>query len=329
MSSLHYLSNTMSTYRKIIKFGKNSLIITLPKEWTERNGIEPGDSVKLDILSKDLLIAPRYEEGGKPPAKQVLISADIDDYQTIKRRIISSYIENADTITIKGKLIPTHAKNIRETMHGILALEIMEESPDRIIANCFLNMNDISLSSILRKVDNIIRSMFIDIISQVREPHKYAHLNIITNIGERDRDVNRLIILVLRCIKHYLENPRSRRAGMESSILVEQWDWARILEKIGDELKRASRLIPHLNNEQAQALIILIELIYKYYQDIMQALFKRDLEALYKLETKKKHHIELLEDYRERFETTIAVSKALQKTISLYHQVQSLSIVAN
>ena len=209
-------------------------------------------------------------------------------------------------------------------MHGLMALEIMEESTEKIVAKCFLNIEDISINNIMRKVDTIIKSMFADYIAQVRDPSKHGEVDISSSITERDRDVNRLVTLVFRTIKHYLENPRAKQRIDDTSMLLAQWDTARILEKIGDELKRSSRLTKDLNPQQARELIAIVEIIDEYYRNVISSLFKRDTEALYRLDLKKRYHITLLEEHRERFETSVTVSRAIQKVISLYHRVHEL-----
>lgn len=46
------------TYRAV-KTGKNNLIVTLPREWCEANGIKAGDNLTLYTYDKNLVV--QYE----------------------------------------------------------------------------------------------------------------------------------------------------------------------------------------------------------------------------------------------------------------------------
>ena len=48
------------TYRAV-KTGKNNLIVTLPRQWCEENGVKAGDALTMYIYHKGLVV--QYEQG--------------------------------------------------------------------------------------------------------------------------------------------------------------------------------------------------------------------------------------------------------------------------
>ena len=49
-------------YRKLIRFGKSSLVISLPKGWTEKNKLGKGSLVYLDVNSEGLVVSPTEKD---------------------------------------------------------------------------------------------------------------------------------------------------------------------------------------------------------------------------------------------------------------------------
>ena len=43
--------------RKLIKFGKNSYVISLPKEWIEENKLGKGSEINLNKFDENLIIS--------------------------------------------------------------------------------------------------------------------------------------------------------------------------------------------------------------------------------------------------------------------------------
>ena len=55
MPKLKRLKRLERTYRAV-KTGKNNLIVTLPQEWRELNGVKAGDELTLYIDGKNLVV---------------------------------------------------------------------------------------------------------------------------------------------------------------------------------------------------------------------------------------------------------------------------------
>ena len=91
--------------RKIVSLGRSSLVISLPKHWTQLNELKQGDVVSLAI-QRDRSLAIFPGAGSKKGAKE--ISLHIDPTQkasTLKRNLISIYLNVYMTIRLFSKNI--------------------------------------------------------------------------------------------------------------------------------------------------------------------------------------------------------------------------------
>ena len=73
-------------FRKLIRFGKSSYVISLPKKWVEKNKLEKGNTISLEFKGKDILVSPKTE------SKEFFAKIKIDfrDYPLITHRALSA-----------------------------------------------------------------------------------------------------------------------------------------------------------------------------------------------------------------------------------------------
>ena len=316
----------MVEFRKIIQFGKSSQIISLPKTWTNRHELKAGDSVRVEQLQDVMIISPSNNEAVLKP-KECVYHVDNDDISTIKRKILFAYLNNCDYITLKGKNLSEKSKVIREMMHQLVALEIIEETTEKLQAKCYVNMQDINITQLVRKIDAILKSMLIDLVEHTKKPEEFNGLNLANNLSKRDGDVNRLSFLVMKTIKHALAFPHQHPNIGKQENLLEYWDGVQTLEKLGDHIKRLARLINELPKPSAHALILIIEDVHKHYDQIMKARYKRDFATIHKLAAKRSKFTEAFDQYQEQHETSIAAAKSMRFARELFHRVDKLTAI--
>ena len=132
-------------YRKIVAFGKSSLIVTLPKRWVDFHKIQKGDSVGIEQSDDGLVIVPR----GKSKKEDKLLSATVDvegrSIEQIKREIIRYYINDYNTLILIAKNISSQVNGIRKMLSDMVAFELIEQSNNKIIIKDFLNLESLSL----------------------------------------------------------------------------------------------------------------------------------------------------------------------------------------
>lgn len=262
--------------RKLIKFGKNSYVISLPKDWIDENNLEKGSVVSLIKNGNDLLISSeskisKYE-------KSITINCSDKDYILIKRLIHSSYINNFTTIIVRD-FKQEYISNIRKTIKNLFAVEMIEESNNKIVIKDILNITDISLPEIIKRTDYIIRSMFEESINSFES-------DISEDIKERDDDVNRLSYLALKVATMSLhDNSIARVLKLNPSGILHIWELIARLENIGDSIKKISDLVKELNvNEKVNKLLIdFYKELKNDFVDVMICYYTNDEKLIYNI----------------------------------------------
>ena len=314
-----YMQVIFMDFRKIIKFGKASFIVSLPKDWLLKHNLKQGDHVHVDEVNDNLVLLPKRVE-----SKKELLSIEIDvsrlETREIKRRIVSAYVRNYNVIHIYGKDLESKARSIKETIQNIMALEIMEETSDRIIAKDFLNMDDISLTDLLKRMDIIMRSMYMDCINGLGG-------DLYHSINERDADVNRLTFLVHRTLNYYFLFPAlASERNLSNRKLIRIGLAAQNIERIADNAKRIAKLFGRIsfNKKQKQKVKEILDTIYVSYENIMKAFYKEDIDLAFRHANEKKvliSSVRQLYDDIWRIKWASTVLEKMKDTISCVHSI--------
>lgn len=266
-------------YRRLIKFGNSSYVISLPKDWLKKNHLEKGDTVYLTENTSNEVVLSSKMDGTEPEPLTVTLNVDDLSYRDIQRRIISKYIAGADVFILQGeKTIRKEQEVLRQLLNNLMALEVIEQSKIKIIAKDFLNPAEISFKTMVRRVDTILRSMFDDAKSSSKEDS--------LELTKRDEDINRLSYLILRTIRKCILRPQLAKK-MDSTVetLLFYRELVECMERIADELKRISRALTSAKTsaKQIQDFYSLYDLVYKLYIETMKAHYNHDEPLAYKL----------------------------------------------
>jgi len=275
----------MMEYRKLISFGKSSFVVSLPKDWVIKNKLKKGDLIYFEEREQDLVLSQQNAHN-KHGDTEISISVDGKSIRRIQREIISAYIRDYKTITLIGEEIKDKAKEIQATIQNLMALEVMEQTSKKIVAKDFLDMNNISLFNMIKKMDIIIRAM-IDDCEKMFVEDNYE------NISHRDNDVNRLGFLIFRIVDFGFENTSYmyKKHGLTSRNLMHLWWFTFNLETIGDEVKRVARYMKQvkLPKPQQDRFLRLLEDTKGAYLKMMKGFHTHDEELAHAvLEMKEK-----------------------------------------
>jgi phosphate uptake regulator len=191
--------------RKLIGFGKGSFVISLPKNWVDANKLSKGALITVEESKAGLLLSPGSDATRKEENK-ITINVAHKDLPTIKSEIITAYLNDFDTIELLFKDLPKNGPKIKEIIRDLAGLEILEQTSHRLVAKDLLDINEISLQSIIRRMDLITRGMIEDTITCIEKKSDPD------SVSQRDAEVNRLHFLAFRVIRKALSNPRYARA---------------------------------------------------------------------------------------------------------------------
>ena len=223
--------------RKLIKLGNSSFAIALPKQWVDKSGLKKGDNIFIIPNSNgELIIQSKYQKlNGE---KETILNLEGKNQKEISRALVAAYVSGNHIIKINAD--QQNVNYTKKILKDFPSIEIMEQKDNVIIAKDLLDIETISISSIVRRLDNTIRSMIEDLEPCINKG--YATTKQYNEIFEADKDVNRFYFLLWKTMLLGLENPSDiNTLQIDYSSLVNVW-WVGInLERIGDNIKRIAR----------------------------------------------------------------------------------------
>ena len=276
-------------YRKLIKFGNSSHVVSIPNDWIKKNNLKKGDVIYLsENGNNEIIISPKTEGNNvHGETREIILDISHCTEKDIKTKLTSYYLNDYGVIKIIGSNLKQNIGFIRECIQNLVALEIIEQSSDSIITRDFLNMNEISIKDLIRKMDIITRSMITDLPLILKE-------NASEFMRQREMDVNRLFYVVLRVVRAGLKNPRYANTIKYSALdLFITWNIANHLEKIADHIAELANYaskgefkgteVKFINNTFFET--------NRLYSDVMKAYYNSDLELAYKVTSGKRGFI--------------------------------------
>lgn len=270
----------MTEFRKLMAFGNSSYVVSVPKDWVEKNRLKKGDVLVVDERPNELTFASK-DSSERRQVREAAISASGKSIQEIKTEITALYINNFDIVMVTE--VGTLARDIKNVFHGLVGMEIVEETTTKIVAKDMLDIKEVSISNVVRRVDIILRSMLED-----ARGFSGAEAE---SVYERDKEVNRLTLLGFRTARAAADNPRLLRLFETTywNIMVSKQILAH-LERFGDQVKRILRFAKE-NSKDVSRLKGFAELylgIMKHYEAVMKIYYNRDKSQAFRTETNSK-----------------------------------------
>ena len=307
-------------YRKIISFGKSSFVVSLPKGWITQNKLQKGDVVYFEEDNNNLVLQPRRETS-EDEEKEIVINVDGKTSYYLSREVCSAYIQNYRKMVLRGRDVKNKVKELQGIIQSLIALEIMEQTSDTIIAKDFLNMDKVSLNELVRKMDIVTRTMFKEC-CQIFEEDNYESLN------ERDRDVNRLYFLLFRTVLYNLDNPSKsmKNFSLRSTDLLRIKMVGMYLEVIADEVRRVARYVRMLKVTPAEKKNIesFLNKVNESYLQTMKSLYNKDTKLAFDLAELKRGHEQELDTWEKDILKTPHLNKLINNLRRLVTGIHNL-----
>lgn len=241
--------------RKLIKFGKNSFVVSLPKDWVVANKLEKGSELFVEQKPGSVIItsskATTEEHEGR-------INCDGKALTALETELTSCYKAGCTTIIITGKTLPEKAAEMKESIHYLAGAEIVEQDLHKIVIRDLIDIRQITLGALINRVDMMVRSMFQDTLSEEKVSAKV--------LRDRDKDVNRIQLLVARVARNVLEKPalgNILNLSPTEAFYYDRTAWT--LERIGDYLKRVNDDILRCKPDAQNRLKTLLDKAYQKY----------------------------------------------------------------
>lgn len=313
-------------FRKLIKFGSNSHVISLPRPWLSKNKLDKGDVVYFHENGNNELIITPAEAKTKREDKEVVIDANDKTIEAIRRELTSAYIRGFNVIKIIDKNLKDRALEIRNELQNLMALEIVEQTQTSITTRDLLNLEDVDVTVMIRRMDTITRTMISDLKDAIKNG-----TNQFSNLRHRDQDVNRILYVMKR-----LTNIGVSDSNFASSIkttpkdLFKVWLIALSIESIADETKRIAELMDNIKVKDAtrNLLLDLFSTVEEGYLSVMKSYYTKDLSLALAYSDKRRSLFKKCNDffveinrYSETNLRVLSVIERLKNTVDLVNRV--------
>lgn len=278
-------------YRKVQLTGRASYIITLPKQWAQEVGLEPGSQLALRKQEdSSLLVTPRTalekaEEKKEPVLREITLHVNPkDDPQFVVRKIISLYVVGVDIVHIKskgGQFTSEQRMVVNDAVRRkILGAEIVSESPNEIIMQTLINHPEFPVERAIRRMFSLALSMNRDVISAL----KTLDESLVRKVMDVDDDVDRLNLYVVRQLKYAIQKDQFEEVGLKSPKEFLGYRLAAsILKSVAYQaVKMAENVLTMekpVDDEVYEKILTLSSYANKMFRDSMAAFFGRDYQA--------------------------------------------------
>lgn len=198
---------TKEETRKIQFTGKSSYIISLPKKWIEDIGLKAGDNVAITRQGHSLLQIGTPEKFNiKRQRESTIRVRKNDDISLSVRKLIALYILGFNIINVKGedgRLQPDQRKAIKEIVRNmLLGTEITADSSDGITIQVMINIVELSVDGVFKRMLLISKSMLKDAILALEE----FNSELANEVIKSDDEVDRFSFCIIRQLNIALQN---------------------------------------------------------------------------------------------------------------------------
>jgi phosphate uptake regulator len=196
--------------RKVQRLGPSTLAMTLPAEWAQANAVEKGDEVSIRMAGKGTLtVMPESAEASETEA---IIHAESLGADSVERAIVAQYVLGRRVIHVQapeGESLDSAIINaVYNAETQLMGLGVIEETPDRIAIRCSVDPEDFSLDNLLARLESTGSTMRNEGVKAL------AHSNpdLAQRALNRERQANKIFVLLLRLIFTAYQNPTLARA---------------------------------------------------------------------------------------------------------------------
>jgi phosphate uptake regulator len=261
--------------RKVQVTGGSTYTVSLPKGWATTNDVSAGSVIEFHPEDEELVLTPRRGD------ERVEGSLDISDLEgeELTQAVITMYVNGFDVITLKTDRIDTAQRaSIRDAAQGLVGLEVIEETSDRVVLQDLLDSSELSIHNAITRMRLVALTMLEDALEALVENDTELAMDVV----ERDQDVDRLWYMTSRVFRSVLRDPSAAvEIGLDRETCFDYHMGARQLERIADHAAKIARLsldLDEVPEEAAEALADLHTDASEIAERAMDALLHEDPE---------------------------------------------------
>ncbi|MFB0560066.1 MAG: PhoU domain-containing protein [Candidatus Lokiarchaeia archaeon] len=277
-------------FRKIQTLGKSSYVISLPKDWIDKNKIKRGDKLAVyknpdGTLEVSYVNQKASLRGVIPEVNEVIIDdLNKDELEAV---IIGNYLmgyNNFKLVTQREYLNSFQRKIITNTLNALTGFQIVSESPKVIEIKNLFEQSNFDVKEIAKRLGLLISFMLKDLIEALKE----KNLEALDDIIAQDEEIDSLYLLMRRLLIIGSRNViAAKKIGIEDNALCVTWSVIlKKIETIADYVVRISEITKTIFSrdkveipEEIFLLFLKIgESITKTSEKVLLSYFEKDAE---------------------------------------------------
>lgn len=227
--------------RRVQKFGKSTLMVSLPAEWVKEVGLSPGESVYLEVDEDGSLkvYPPNMKLQNTTKEMKVVLSNNIMP-EIVTRIIYGLYILGFDKIEIESKdkmFSEDILRKVKEAVRSLIGYEITVQNVDYIQIQSFLDPTKYTMSSLLNRLINNLKQMLHYLSLGIKEGSR----TFLQETIELEKEVDRLYYLALRQLVLSQSNRSlAYMIGVKRIQLIGNRILIKAIEESADEISEAA-----------------------------------------------------------------------------------------
>ncbi|BCU70795.1 phosphate signaling complex PhoU family protein [Stygiolobus caldivivus] len=227
--------------RRVQKFGKSTLMVSLPAEWVKEVGLSPGESVYLEVDEDGSLkvYPPNMKLQNASREVKVILSNNIMP-EIVTRIIYGLYILGFDRIEIESKdkmFSEDILRKLKESVRSLIGYEITVQNVDYIQIQSFLDPTKYTMTSLLNRLINNLKQMLHYLSLGIKEGSR----TFLQETVELEKEVDRLYYLALRqLILSQSNRSLAYMIGVKRIQLIGNRILIKAIEESADEISEAA-----------------------------------------------------------------------------------------
>lgn len=182
--------------RRVQLIGRSTYVVSLPKSWAKRVGLDRGTPVTI-VLESDgslRLVPPPLQETKRPECRMVVHGGVSEG--TLIRELMSRYLVGYKVIRIE---IPSDAKKFRETIKKVISnkmigVELLEDGERSLVLQVLVNVEELPVNSVIYRMGQIAGGM----IDDSMEGLFARNVSLLEDVAARDDFIDKLYLYLLR-----------------------------------------------------------------------------------------------------------------------------------
>jgi len=216
----------MPEVRRLQMTKSGSYLITLPKEWVKRHQLKEGDPLSLEVMDGALLVSAETME----PRKATIA---LERAVSLEREIRAKYLLGFEIIeiTAEQRLSREHRERIKDTIHRLIGIEIVDEKANSVTLQCLLHPAALPAKSVLKREYSLAAGMHEEAVEALFTLDRELAEAVI----RRDDEVDKLYFLLVRQLRTAVYNVAvARKLGVTPLECLDLRIAAKYIEAIAD-----------------------------------------------------------------------------------------------